>query len=145
MSWLAYRLLTSLPPSLAELEMEASSRGFSMIRRLREEWESGASRFDGHGELLLGAFREDRLVATAGLSRDPYLNDPSIGRVRHVYVLERERGVGIAKALMMRILAHAQGHFRMLRLSTARAGQFYDHLRFSRADGDHVTHVMLLD
>ncbi len=139
-----YAELNSLPPSLKVLEAEASCAGFSMMTRLRREWEDGVNQFKGYGEVLLGAFRDESLIGTAGLSRDPYLNDPRMGRLRHVYVLERDRGLGIARTLVLQILAHARGNFEAVRLSSARAAPFYDRLGFRRAEGDHVTHVMRL-
>ncbi len=144
MNRLVYTPITSLPRSLDRLERESSAAGFSMMARLRREWEAGVMRFSGQGEILLGAFRGHDLVGTAGLSRDPYLDDPSVGRLRHVYVLEQERGAGIATALVRQILALAPDHFTSLRLSTARAGPFYDRLGFLRAEGEHVTHRMPL-
>ena len=34
---------------------------------------------------------EGRLVGVCGLNVDPYLDDPSVGRVRHLYVLVAAR------------------------------------------------------
>jgi GNAT superfamily N-acetyltransferase len=137
--------LTSLPPTLDDVERESVRAGFSMVARLRDGWESGSNRFAEDGEILLGAFRAGKLIGTAGLNRDPYLGDPSVGRIRHVYVLESERRRGIARTLVQRVVAHAVGRFRVVRLSTGHASRFYDSLGFTRLDGEHVTHVMALD
>lgn len=145
MDQVVHKPLKSLPTTLGELERESAASGFSMIFRLRRDWESGNNRFQEEGEILFGAFRGSKLVGTAGLNRDPYLDDPSVGRLRHVYVLESERRGGIAKALVQRVLAHAAGRFRMVRLSTGRASEFYDSLSFTRMEAEHVTHVMALD
>ena len=116
-------------PLLAEAEAE----GALFLFRLRDEWESGELRFDGEGELLLGAFRGDRLVGCGGISRDPYAPERGLGRVRHIYVLSGDRGQGIGRALMERLLAHGRAHFRRLRLTTQRreAARLYESLGFA--------------
>lgn len=123
------------------MEREAVSEGFGMITRLREEWQSGANRFVREGEVLLGAFRENRLLGIGGLNRDPYINDPRVGRLRHLYVMKDERRAGIGSSLVERILWHATANFDSVRLWTDRAALFYDHLGFDRVDGLKVTHV----
>jgi GNAT superfamily N-acetyltransferase len=145
MDAVSYRELTSLPPTIDALEAESVRTGFGMVARLRSGWESGANRFQGDGEILVGAFRGGRLIGTAGLNRDPYVDDASVGRIRHVYVLERERRRGVARALVERLLAHAAGRFRVVRLSTGEAASFYESLGFARVEGEHVTHVMVLE
>ena len=136
--------LLSLPGSLAVLEREAVSEGFGMITRLRQEWERGANRFDREGEVLLGSFRADRLLGIGGLNRDPYTDDPRVGRLRHFYVMKDARRAGIGRSLVEHILGHATGHFDSVRLWTDRAGPFYDRLGFDRVDGPKVTHVYLI-
>lgn len=133
--------LLALPAGLAALESEAVSEGFGMITRLRTEWESGANRFDCEGEVLLGAFRADRLLGIGGLNRDPYINGPRVGRLRHLYVMKDERYSGIGRSLVESILRHAGGNFDSIRLWTDRAVSFYDRLGFDRLDGPKVTHV----
>lgn len=138
------RPLTALPSTVAPLEAESLATGFTMIARLRSEWDSGVNRFDGRGEILLGAFRGDVLVGAAGLTCDPYHDDPSVGRLRHVYVLQRERRAGVGRALVQALLQHAPMHFGSVRLSTRHAAAFYDALGFERAEGEHVTHILRL-
>ena len=132
--------LSSLPGGLDVLERESVSQGFGMIERLRRDWESGANRFDGAGEILLSAWQGGRLVGVGGLSRDPYLHDPRIGRVRHVYVLNQERRTGVGRAIVRRSLEHAVGHFVTVRLSTGHAQAFYDAIGFCRMDEPDATH-----
>ena len=141
MSSLIVSRLLSLPAALAPMEREAIGEGFGMITRLREEWESGANRFDGEGEVLLGAFRADALLGIGGLNRDPYVSDARVGRLRHFYVMKAERRAGIGRTLVERILGHAAGNFDSVRLWTDRAGLFYDCLGFDRLEGPKVTHV----
>jgi len=136
--------LISLPAALAALEHEAIAEGFGMITRLRKEWESGTNRFDREGEVLLGSFCVDRLLGIGGLNRDPYADNPRVGRLRHLYVTKSERRSGIGRSLVERILGHAIVNFDSVRLWTDRAGSFYDRLGFDRTDGTKVTHVYLI-
>ena len=112
-----------------------------MVSRLRGEWEAGLNRFDRAGEILLGAFRGADLIATGGLNIDPYLCDPSVGRIRHVYVLAADRQTGTGRAIVERLLAHASDHFETVRLWTARASSFYDRLGFTQTNADKATHI----
>ena len=133
--------LTLLLESLARLETESAQEGFTMVSRLRGEWEAALNRFDKAGEILLGAFRGADLVGTGGLNIDPYLADPSVGRIRHVYVLAAERRTGTGRAIVERLLTHASGHFGTVRLWTGKASSFYDRLGFTRVDAEKVTHI----
>ena len=144
MSLLTVSRLLSLPAALAVLECEAVSEGFRMITRLRNEWQTGANRFEREGEVLLGTFRADRLLGIGGLNRDPYINDPRAGRLRHLYVMKDERRAGIGRDLVERILGHATSNFDSVRLWTDRAASFYDRLGFDRVDGPKMTHVYLI-
>lgn len=144
MSLLTVSRLLSLPAALGMLEREAAGEGFGMITRLREEWESGTNRFDRGGEVLLGAFRADRLLGIGGLNRDPYISDPRVGRLRHLYVIKDERCAGIGRRLVERILEHAVSNFDSVRLWTDRASSFYVRLGFDPVDGPKVTHSYLV-
>lgn len=141
MSSLTVSRLLSLPATLAAMECEAMTEGFGIITRLRNEWDSGANRFDREGEILLGTFRADTLLGIGGLNRDPYLNDPRVGRLRHLYVLRDERRAGIGRGLVEHILGHARSSFDSVRLWTDRAVSFYDSLGFDRVDGPKATHL----
>ena len=144
LSLIVSRLL-SLPAALAAMEREAIGEEFGMITRLREEWESGANRFEGEGEILLAIFRADTLLGIGGLNRDPYVSDPRVGRLRHFYVMKAERHCGIGRTLVERLLGHAAGNFDSVRLWTDRAGSFYDRVGFERVEGPKVTHVCRLE
>lgn len=141
MSSLTVSRLLSLPDTLAAMEGEAVGEGFGLVTRLRQEWESGLNRFDREGEVLLGAFRADTLLGIGGLNRDPYTNDPRLGRLRHFYVMKHERRAGIGRILVECALGHATGNFDAVRLWTDRAASFYEHLGFDRVDEPKATHV----
>jgi N-acetylglutamate synthase-like GNAT family acetyltransferase len=140
MSRVAIIAVTSLPDGLGALELESLATGYGMVKRLRLAWEDGSNRFDGAGEIYLGAFHGGRLIGVGGLSRDPYLDDPRIGRVRHVYVLKNERRGGVGQRLLEQLLAQARLGFDRVRLSTAHAAAFYESLGFVPTDEAGATH-----
>ena len=134
------------PEAFAPLLDEAQAAGVAFLSRLRDEWLSGALRFERSGELLLGAFVDGQLVGIGGVSLDPYRPEPGLGRVRHLYVLRAFRRRGIAGRLMAEILARAPSTFTTLRLSTssAEAAPLYESLGFQRSDRDRETHRLRL-
>lgn len=129
-----------------ELESESLRNGFRMLERLRQGWEGDAvHRFGRPGEMLAGAFLDGTLIGAGGRSIDPYANDPRIGRVRHVYVLESRRGTGIGRLLIQNIVGDAGRYFSRLNLRAPPAAfGFYEHLGFTRVAGlETVTHHLL--
>ena len=130
------------PAVFAPVMEEAEACDVGFLLRLREEWQSGALRFDRPGEFLLGAFAQGTLIGVGGISHDPYEPAEGLGRVRHVYVLEARRREGIARRLMTEILARAAGSFHTLRLrtSSAEAAALYESLGFRRSDRAGETH-----
>jgi hypothetical protein len=66
------------------LLVESEQAGVRFLRRLADEWASGANRFDRPGEVLCGARVGGELVAVGGLNLDPYTRKAQVGRVRHV-------------------------------------------------------------
>ena len=138
------RRIRYAPALFAALIEEAPRTGGSFLLRLRDEWESGANRFDRPGEALFGAFDGERLVGVGGLNRDPW--QPELGRLRHLYVLEAWRGRGAGRALAERILAQASGRFTVVRLRTRapEAVALYRSLGFLPSEGEHETHRLRL-
>ena len=134
----------ALPATLEALERESVAQGFTMVTRLRTEWASGANRFDRSGEIFLAAVQDDRLVGVGGLNIDPYAGDPSLGRLRHLYVLEVARRHGVGRALVERLVADATGHFAAIRLRTGQAASFYANLGFETVEEPQATHRLRL-
>jgi GNAT superfamily N-acetyltransferase len=118
----------------------ARDEGFSFAGKLLDEWRSGANRFMQPGEAWLEARDGGVLVGFGGLNRCPYTEDPSVGRLRHLYVRADRRAEGVGRALVEALLSRA-GAFARVRLRAADgAGPFYDRLGFSRSGEADATH-----
>lgn len=134
-------------PGLTALAAEAMSEGFRFVERLIADWNSGSNRFDKAGERLLGAISSGRLVGVCGLNRDPYANQDTIGRLRHLYVRQEERRRGAGAALVEHLLKGANPPFSTIRLRTGtrEAASFYERRGFLRVDDDTATHAKKLN
>jgi GNAT superfamily N-acetyltransferase len=129
----------------ADLLAESEASGYRFLRRVVDEWDSGANRFEHPGEALLIAEKDGRWVGVCGLSIDPYLDDPRVGRVRNVYVLAAQRRAGIGRRLVEEAIARARGYFGRLRLRGEEEGpaRLYESLGFRPCRGiPDCTHVM---
>ncbi|MFC0409667.1 GNAT family N-acetyltransferase [Roseomonas elaeocarpi] len=135
--------LTALPEGLGVLRAEAAAEGFRFVERLVA---AGAAGFGGPGELLLGAFLGDELVAIGGLNRDPYVGDPGTARLRHLYVRPGFRRRGIASAIVQQLLGEAGENVRLVRLrtDTAAGAAFYRRHGFTPVRDAQATHVLPL-
>jgi ribosomal protein S18 acetylase RimI-like enzyme len=142
----APRIIDRLPPDqLGPLLTASEAEGFQFVRRVVNEWESGANRFTGKGEALVGYFVGDRLVAICGLTRDPYQNEATVGRLRNLYVLPEYRRRSIGAVLTRRVIELAESAYRVLRLraATPRAAALYERLGFTAtAELENCTHVI---
>ena len=129
----------------APLLEEAEAGDGTFLGRLRDEWESGALRFDRPGEVLLGAFAGDRLAGVGGLSHDPYDPAPGLVRLRHLYVLRAQRRSGCGKALVTALLALARPRFTTVRLRTRAPGAaaLYESLGFLPSAREGETHRLV--
>ncbi len=141
------RLNESPADCLDALIAESEQYGLRFIRRLAEEWTSGANRFDRPGEALFVARIAGQMVGVCGLNVDPYTAKLNVGRVRHLYVRLMYRRLGVGQHLVTEVIKASRGRFDSLHLRTENpaAAQFYERLGFRRCVGvDHCTHVMEL-
>ncbi len=140
--------LRELPvDALGALVIESEQAGSTFVRRLVDEWISGANRFDRPGEALFGMWVDGRLIGVCGLNVDPYTDAARVGRVRHLYVLTTFRRLGAGRRLVTEVIAAGRDAFNVLRLSTSNpaAARLYEAMGFRPTDGTiHATHVMNL-
>jgi GNAT superfamily N-acetyltransferase len=124
---------------------ESEQGGLQFVRRLQDDWRSGANRFDRPGEALFAAIDEVRLLGVCGLNVDPYSPSPRVGRVRHLYVSVAHRRQRIGSRLVHEVIAAARHSFDRLRLRTndPHAARFYEQLGFLRYEADSsATHEL---
>ncbi|QEM02574.1 GNAT family N-acetyltransferase [Mucilaginibacter rubeus] len=129
-----------------ELLAPSIKEGYAFVQKTMEEWENGASRFNRPGEQLYGLLRAGQLTGIGGLSYDPYIENPNVGRVRHLYIRQEHRRKGYGRILMENIIHHARQHFITLRLFTDNpdAYLFYETLGFMRTNSYKVSHILHL-
>jgi aminoglycoside 6'-N-acetyltransferase len=136
--------VTHLPvDELQPLRDEATAQGFEFAGRLIDDFVNGRNRFDKEGEALFIVRNGEALAGIGGLNIDHYAHDPSVGRVRHVYVLDAQRRHGAGRALLTAIMSAAIESFAELRLrtNTHEGALFYESLGFAPAvDTDSATH-----
>lgn len=123
---------------LAGLVEESTAQGYNSLRRLVAEWLSGVQRFDRHGEGLFVALREGRVAGVCGLEVDRAGADPSVGRLRDMYVSTVHRRSGVGRALAARALSEARESFAhlMLQADTPGARTFFTSLGFRPASAE---------
>jgi GNAT superfamily N-acetyltransferase len=140
--------LAALPDGFEELAADAVADGQKMLDVLREDWEAGTLRFDGPGEALFVAYAGEALLGLAGLTRDPYLKEEPVGRLRRLYVRRAARRHGAGRALANAVAAGArEAGWRRLRVrAPVAAFAFYEACGFLRAVGEKAaTHVRVLE
>lgn len=143
---LTVRLINQLTfDAIQPLLNSSVQEGYGFIQRLWDEYRSGKNVFDAPGAVLLGVYVAEQLIAIGGVQPDPYLRDPSIGRIRHVYVLPDRRRNGIGQKLIEALIDHATDHFTTLtlRTTTQHGSAFYCALGFTTQPRfENATHWM---
>lgn len=138
--------IDKLPDGFDKLVHQSVEQNFNFLVKMQNEWRSGVNRFNGEGEIVFGAFDDDTLVGVCGINIDPYVDDPLIGRLRHLYVSMPYRGYGLGSELVDRCMQHGLIKFTCIRLKAASShtDNFYRKFGFTRATHDSATHVISL-
>jgi len=132
---------------IAHLVAASEAEGYRFLRRLVDEWQSGANRFSRPGEALFAAVVGGQITGVCGLNKDPYLAEERAGRVRHLYVQAESRRHGIGRRLVGEVVEQARGNFDTLCLWTNEppAARFYEALGFRPYAGISTrTHLLEL-
>ncbi len=127
---------------LISLGEAAHAEGYDHLRRLIEEFASGANRFQKPDEALFSAQQNEQLVGVGGLNIDPYETSIPVARVRRLYVLPSARRLGVATRLMAHIETHANVTFSRIQLFTSSpdASEFYEQLGYAPVSRPKVSH-----
>ncbi len=129
------------------MQAEARQEGYNFLDTLVKEWLSGENRFDAPGEMLCGHLIQGFLVAVGGLNRDPFLDDPRVGRIRRLYVRQAWRNQGIGGALLDTLLCVARRSFCGVRLRAENlsAARLYERKGFTPTHCASATHILVFD
>lgn len=131
------------------LIMQSKEEGFRFVERLVNDYKNGTNTFTNLGEALFGVFNEKgEIVAIGGLNKDPFSNEPYIGRLRRFYVSKEYRRNGIGSLLLKWIINEAKNDFKILILhtDTQQADDFYISFGFSKENRyPNSTHYMELN
>jgi ribosomal protein S18 acetylase RimI-like enzyme len=121
----------------------ASAEGFAFLDRFVSELESEAVALNSAGEFFLGFIAGGEIVALGGVTPDPYLNDPTTGRLRHVYVRSDHRRSSVGRQLVRELERRAVYVYSTLRLrtDTDAAAQFYQAMGYDPVIDATATHV----
>jgi GNAT superfamily N-acetyltransferase len=131
---------------IEQIEAEARAQGYDFVETLVSQWKSGENRFQAAGEILCGHSDHGLLVAVGGLTLDPFVPDPRVGRIRRVYVRSAWRNRGIGGALVTALVNEARKHFSSVRLraENAEAARLYERLGFTPNADRNATHILQL-
>ncbi len=143
MDLIIQKINSSKLKDLNELANEAESEGFRFVSKTIHEWIDKTNDFSKNGEFLLGAYANGKCIAIGGLNSDPYIHNPDIGRVRHLYVSKSFRRMGVATQIVKKIINGAEDNFKTLRLftSNSEASVFYTKMGFSQSNRHKESHV----
>ncbi len=108
----------------------------TFVQRTVDEWKNGINTFSKPGEKFWGIVVDNEIVGIGGINQDPFTDDTTLGRVRHVYIAKKYRRQGLARVLLNKIILHARSHFKYLRLATKNpvAALLYESLGFVKDD-----------
>ncbi len=131
---------------LQPLAQEALSENYHFIQRTIDQWLDGSNDFSKKGEVFYAIIEDEIVVSVGGLNVDPYLNEPTTGRIRHVYTKIEYRRKGYSKRILQKILQDHTSSFQRIRLSTNNpiAARFYESLGFRRVEEEKATHQYLV-
>jgi GNAT superfamily N-acetyltransferase len=129
-------------PAIRELASLGEAEGFRFVRRFADQLEAGTVQLDSRDEFFFAVFDCLTLLAVGGVTRDPYVDDPRAGRLRHVFVRKEWRGTGIGRRLVTELEVRAADRYTYLRLRTdsVRAAEFYEHLGYMPTAEATATH-----
>ena len=152
-----------LVPTLADLLVETVDEGASLgfLPPVNRDdacayWASLHPQLESGSRVIVGAFRDDRIVASGQLALPPWPNAKHRAELQKLFVARSVRGQGVGQSIVAAIHCWARGHGRSLVLLNARrdvADRFYKPLGYqeigvipgysSGSDGGRIDSVAL--
>ncbi|HEY0650597.1 GNAT family N-acetyltransferase [Phenylobacterium sp.] len=132
------RIADELPIGFEDLRAEADAEGHRHMSRLAQDMAATPEMFTA----LLAAFEGGELVGVGGLTVEPQASSGEAYRMRRLYVAQRARRSGVARAIANALLSEA---LNLTRLVTVHAGnpgaeRFWEALGFDAVAGRPWTH-----
>lgn len=134
------------PAKMTALLKHSTGEGFDLLERMNQNFLNGTARFDRPGEALICAEYEGRLVAICGSAPDP--SDDRALQLRHGYVLPELRQLGIATAMLKKLICDlpAGQYDRItLRAYFPPVRKFCEHHGFRPVEGRRHTHELAIN
>jgi GNAT superfamily N-acetyltransferase len=129
-------------PNFTALLAQAEQQGHKFVSRFHANWSRGNEPYAGPDEGIFAAYLGTKLVGIAAIAVDPYLENPAVGRLRHVFVLREARGKGVASALVAKCLERGRCfHAIRLRTLNPEAARIYERAGFVRIDLKDASHI----
>ncbi len=134
----------SLLRELAPLAAESEAAGLGGLSRLQAEQTENLYQLPG--EAFFTARISGELAGICGLNVCPYAGDPSVARLRRLYVAQQFRRQGIGRALVAAVIQAARPHFRELtvRMGNPSAAPFFAAMGFEESPSDFASHRLPL-
>ena len=132
-----------LPVGFQALMQRSQDEGIKNMSMLRENWVSGAERFDKNGAALFGAFIENELVGLGGTTKELEYTGSAM-RMRRLFVLPQWRRKGVAGLIALQCmdwgLQSAKTLTRNAQASAA-AAPFWERMGFEPVSLPRITHI----
>jgi GNAT superfamily N-acetyltransferase len=130
------RITDSLPDGFDALRAEADAEGHRHMSRLAVEMSSTPDMFTA----LLAAFEGGELVGIGGITPEP--TDPSIQRLRRLFVARRARRLGVARTIANALLEEALQHAETVTVHAGNPGaaRFWEAMGFTPDAGRAWSH-----
>ena len=128
--------------AVRDLAVVARNEGFQFLDRLVAGMENHTVRLDAADEFFMCVTEQERIVGVGGITPDPYIAEPDVGRVRHVYIYPEARRAGLGRELLVALEQRALRTYGTLRLrtDTPSAALFYEALGYRPIVNRHATH-----
>lgn len=133
-----------LPAEAWALVEAGLAEGHAFLDQIAAFWGRDDAHYADPRACILLAWEDEAVVGIAGVTVDPYADDPATGRLKHVYVQPGSRRRGVGDALVQTAIEQARGRWRRLRLRAADQGaaRLYERWGFRSApDEPQATHV----